>query len=205
MQQKEQETQEKEPQEHKSLPQAAEQPEQEVSPPAADERDQEVSAEHRKAEEYLDLLRRTQADFVNYRRRINQEQAETRMVGQSELLSRLLPILDDFGRALGATPPDLAKNAWAQGLFLIARRLTGALDQLGVRQLGTPGDAFDPRWHEAITTEVRADVPEETILQVLQPGYALGERVIRPAQVIVASAPPQMESVSAGQEGSKDT
>ena len=197
---------EQEPSERRSLPQAVEPPGPEdasaLSTASAGE-EQQLSAERQKAEEYLDLLRRTQADFVNYRRRVSQEQAETRIAAQSELLSRLLPILDDFGRALGATPPELARHPWAQGLFLIARRLTTILDQLGVRQLGTPGEPFDPRWHEAVTTEVRTDVPEETILQVLQPGYALGERVIRPAQVIVAAAPPPMESVPAGQEDSK--
>lgn len=194
------------PLERKSLPQAVEQPgpeDEPASPSVSSGEEPQVSAERQKAEEYLDLLRRTQADFVNYRRRVSQEQAATRIAAQSELLSRLLPILDDFGRALGATPPELAKNPWAQGLFLIARRLATVLDQLGVRQLGTPGEPFDPRWHEAITTEERADVPEETILQVIQPGYALGERVIRPAQVIVASAPPPMESVPAGQEDSE--
>jgi molecular chaperone GrpE len=196
-----------EPPERKSLPQAVEQPgpeDESASPPASTEGEQQLSMERQKAEEYLDLLRRTQADFVNYRRRVGQEQAETRIAAQSELLSRLLPILDDFGRALGATPPELAKHPWAQGLFLIARRLTTVLDQLGVRQLGTPGELFDPRWHEAITTESREDVPEGTILQVIQPGYALGERVIRPAQVVVASAPSPLRRVPAGQEDSKD-
>ena len=196
----------REPPERRSLPQAVEPPgpdDESTSPPVSAEGEQQLSAERQKAEEYLDLLRRTQANFVNYRRRVSQEQAEIRITAQSELLSRLLPILDDFGRALGATPPDLVKHPWAQGLFLIARRLTTVLDQLGVRQLGTPGEPFDPHWHEAIITRVRADVPEGTILQVIQPGYALGERVIRPAQVLVASAPPPMESVPAGQEDSE--
>jgi molecular chaperone GrpE len=188
--------------ERKSLPQAVEPPGPEDESASGEE--QRLSAERKKAEEYLDLLRRTQADFVNYRRRVGQEQAEVRVAAQSDLLSHLLPILDDFGRALGATPPELAKQPWAQGLFLIARRLTTILDQLGVRQLGTPGELFDPRWHEAITTKARADVPEGTILQVIQPGYALGERVIRPAQVIVASAPPAVGSIPAGQEDSEE-
>ena len=199
---------EQESRESKILPQATEPSEsadEPTSPSVSAEEEQHVNVDQQKAEEYLGLLRRTQADFVNYRRRVGQEQAETRIAAQSELLSRLLPILDDFGRALGATPPDLAKQPWAQGLFLIARRLTTVLDQLGVRQLGTPGELFDPRWHEAITTEARADVPEGTILQVLQPGYALGERMIRPAQVVVASAPLPMRRVPAGQEEQEDS
>ena len=178
--------------------QPVEQPEREgepntaaVSPPG----EQQLSEEQQKTEECLDLLRRTQADFVHYRRRMSQEQAEGRIAAQIALLSRLLPVLDDFGRALGAAPPELATHPWVQGLFLVARRLTTVLDQLGVQQIGAPGEPFDPRWHEAITTEARADVPEGTILQVAQPGYVLGERVIRPAQVVVARAPSPVSEV----------
>ncbi len=181
-----------EQQERRHLQQAAEQPEREGEPNSATvsaQIEERLTAEQQKAEECLDLLRRTQADFVNYRRRMSQEQAEGRIAAQSALLSHLLPVLDDLGRALEAAPPELATHPWAQGLLLVARRLTTLLDQLGVRQVGTPGELFDPHRHEAITTEVRTDVPEGTILHVTQPGYALGERVIRPAQVVVARAP----------------
>ncbi len=194
-------------QERKRLQQAAGQLEQEGEPISATisvQVEQQLKAEQQKVEECLDLLRRTQADFVNYRRRMSQEQAEARIAAQSALLSHLLPVLDDLGRALGATPPELATHPWMQGLFLVARRLKTLLDQLGVRQLGTPGELFDPRWHEAITTEMRADVPEGTILQVAQPGYALGERVIRPAQVVVAHAPSAISEVQ-GQHGDAPT
>lgn len=192
-----------EQQEHRGLQQTGEQPEREGEPNSATasaQVEQRLSAEQQKAEECLDLLRRTQADFVNYRRRMSQEQAEGRIAAQSALLSHLLPVLDDLGRALGAAPPELATHPWVQGLFLVARRLTTQLDQLGVRQIGTPGEPFDPRWHEAITTEMRADVPEGTILRVAQPGYVLGERVIRPAQVVVARAPSPISRVQ-GQHG----
>src|SRR5438309_6510112 len=164
---------------------------------------QRLNAEQQKAEECLDLLQRTQADFVNYRRRMSQEQAEARIAAQSALLSQLLPVLDDLGRALGAVPPQLAAHPWVQGLFLVSRRLTTVLSQLGVRQIGAPGERFDPHWHEAITTEARADVPEGTILQVAQPGYALGERVIRPAQVSVASTPSHVSDAPAQQGNSE--
>ena len=194
-------------QERKRLQQASGQPEQEGEPNSAaisTQVEQQLTAEQQKVEECLDLLRRTQADFVNYRRRMSQEQAETRIAAQSALLSQLLPALDDLRRALGATPPELATHPWVQGLFLVERRLKTLLDQLGVRQLGTPGELFDPRWHEAITTEERADVPEGTILQVAQPGYALGERVIRPAQVVVARAPSAVSEMQ-GQHGDAPT
>ena len=192
---------EREQQERKELPEgvegAAQEEEQpieveweEVEPVAPlAEMEEQLRMERQKAEEYLDLLRRTQADFVNYRRRVNQEQSEARITGQIALFNQLLPVFDDFGRALEVTPPDLAKHPWVQGLFLIARRFNALLDGVGVKQIGALGEQFDPRRHEAITLEERADVPEGTVLQVARPGYALGDRVIRPAQVIVAGAP----------------
>lgn len=151
--------------------------------------EQQLTPDQQKAEEYLDLLRRTQADFINYRRRVGQELAEARIAAQSELLSQLFPVFDDLGRALAMIPPEWVTNPWVQGLFLMARRLTALFDQLGVQRIGTPGEPFDPRRHEAITTEERADMPEGTILQVAQPGYVLKDRVVRPAQVIVTGAP----------------
>ena len=171
------------------LDEEARQSRQEQQGVALDEGAQELRAVQQKADEYLDLLRRTQADFVNYRRRMTQEQAEARITAQIALLNQLLPVLDDFERALEVTPPDLEKHPWVQGLFLVARRLTTLLEQLGVQQIGACGDQFDPRQHEAISMEASADVPEGSIVQIVRPGYVLGERVIRPAQVIVASAP----------------
>ncbi len=196
-----------EAQEHRRLQQTAGQPEQEGEPNSAAvsaQVEQQLTAEQQKVQECLDLLRRTQADFVNYRRRIGQEQAEGRIAAQSALLSSLLPALDDLGRALEAAPSELITHPWVQGLLLVARRLRTLLDQLGVRQIGTPREAFDPRWHEAITTEARTDVPEGTILRVAQPGYVLGERVIRPAQVVVARAPSAVGE-GQGQDGDAST
>src|SRR5882762_8007145 len=125
-----------EQQESRRLQETVEHPERESEPnsaPVSTQGEQQLTEEQQKAEEYLDLLRRTQADFVNYRRRINQEQAEGRIAAQSNLLSQLLPVLDDFGRALGTIPPELATHPWVQGLFLTARRFTTLLEQLGVQ------------------------------------------------------------------------
>jgi molecular chaperone GrpE len=150
---------------------------------------QKLEAEQLKTGEYLDMLRRTQADFVNYRRRTTQEQNEGRTTAQIAVLDQILPVLDDLGRALQATPPELANNSWVQGILLVSKRLTATLEQLGVKQIGRPGEPFDPRWHEALSTQARSDIPEGTILHVTRPGYTIGERVIRPAQVIVARSP----------------
>ncbi len=150
--------------------------------------DGQPAEQENRAEEYLDLLRRTQADFINYRRRAAQEQAEGRAAAQSALIEQLLPALDDLGRALGSAPPDLAGHPWVQGILLVARQLMVTLEQLGVQQIGRPGERFDPRWHEALMVESHPDVPTGTVVKVVRPGYVMGERVIRPAQVVVASA-----------------
>ncbi len=166
------------------------------SPPQADEPietetfsqlEQKYTEEQQKAEEYLDMLRRTQADFINYRRRATQEIIDGRTAAQAQVLEQLLPVLDDLGRALSATPPDLTNHSWVQGIRLVTKRLMGTLEQMGVRLVGRPGEQFDPRWHEALTTEARPDMPEGTVINVTRPGYAMGERIIRPAQVIVSS------------------
>jgi molecular chaperone GrpE len=185
----------------------AEQPEQgdtsHITSVSPQQEEQSLIPEQQQVEECMDMLRRTQADFVNYRRRVNQEQAEGRIAAQSALLSHLLPVLDDLRRALEAAPAELNAHPWVQGLFLVARRLTTQLEQVGVREIGTPGERFDPHVHEAITTQTQPDVPEGTVLHVIQPGYALGERIIRPAQVSVARASSSVEETSGRQESSQ--
>lgn len=193
-----------EQQESRQQPTAEQTEQQEELQPAPDsaQSEQQLTTEQQ-AQVYLDLLQRTKADFVNYRRRMGQEQAENRITAQSALLSNLLPILDDLRRALDAAPPELSTHPWVQGLFLVARRLSSQLDQLGVRQIGVPGEPFDPHRHEAIMAEERTDQPEGTILHVAQPGYVLGERVIRPAQVSVASPPSSINETPAQQKDSE--
>ena len=151
--------------------------------------ERELAAEQRRSEEYLDMLRRSQADFINYRRRVGQEQEEASLSAQIALLRRLLPVLDDLGRALSATPPELVHQPWVQGLHLVARRLASTLAELGIRQIGRQGEQFDPRLHEAVALDTQASAAEGTVLQIVRPGYMLGERIVRPAQVVVAGSP----------------
>ncbi|GCF08470.1 nucleotide exchange factor GrpE [Dictyobacter arantiisoli] len=151
--------------------------------------EQQLAEEQRKANEYLDLLRRTQADFINYKRRVAQEQAEARSVAQSAVIERLLPVLDDLGRVMASVPEELTDNPWAQGVLLSSRQLLNTIEQLGVRPLGAPGEPFDPYKHEALMRIPRSDMTEGTIIEVIRPGYTIGERILRPAQVIVSSAP----------------
>jgi len=154
-----------------------------------------LQAEQQKNEESLNQLKRAQADFINYRRRVGKEQDKERIAARSVLVAQLLPVLDDLGRALNAVPSELSEHPWVQGLSLIARRFSTQLDQIGVKQIGASGEPFDPHRHEAILTEESSDVPEGTVVRVVQPGYALAERIIRPAQVSVAVPPSPVHSM----------
>src|SRR5579884_2044205 len=151
----------------------------------AAERDQ--AAELRgKAESYLDLAQRTQADFVNYKRRAERERADEAQAARADLLVQLLPALDDLERALSHVPESLRGNPWADGLPLVARQLRLALARAGVERLGAEGEAFDPRLHEAVAYQPQPGFAEGQIAHVARPGYRIGERIVRPAQVVVA-------------------
>jgi len=133
--------------------------------------------------EYKDGWQRSAADFQNYRRRVEAEKAETYQNAVGSIIKRYLPILDDLERALAARPVDLT---WVDGIELIYRKLKFILESEGLKRIEAEGQMFDPNFHEAIMQEPSEDHESGQILAVVQNGYMLGERVIRPAQVRVA-------------------
>jgi molecular chaperone GrpE len=142
--------------------------------------------EHNRAEGYVALLKRERADFTNYRRRVAQERAEQAQAAAADLIRQLLPVLDDLERALRAVPAELVGSSWAAGIRLIDRALRAALERAGLERISAEGQPFDPQVHEALLQE---DAPERTagvVVRELRPGYRLGDRVLRPAQVSVA-------------------
>ncbi len=145
--------------------------------------------EHRgKAEAYLDLAQRAQADFQNFKRRTEQERERTVKDANAELLRRILPALDDLDRAIRQVPAELSEHTWSQGVSLIGQKLQRTLEQQGLSRIGAEGEEFDPQIHEAIAYEEHPEYAEGQVAQVYQPGYTLHERVLRPAQVTVARA-----------------
>jgi molecular chaperone GrpE len=140
------------------------------------------------ADEYLKLLQRTQADFLNYKRRIEAEQGSKAEAVRAETIRAFLPLADDLERALAHVPAQAAEESWVEGFRLIQRNLEAAFERLGVRRVGVVGDLFDPNLHEAVAYEEHPSQPEGHVAAVLRPGYQLGERVVRPAQVSVARA-----------------
>jgi molecular chaperone GrpE len=136
-----------------------------------------------KASEYKDGWTRSQAEFQNYKKRIERDNALTYASMKGDIVKKVLPALDDLERALQNRPVD---DSWASGIELIARKLQNILESEGVKRIEAKGAAFDPNFHEAITHEPSGEVESEHVIDVVQNGYMLGERVIRPAMVRVA-------------------
>src|SRR5712692_704215 len=149
----------------------------------------ELAEIEQKADEYLRLAQRTQADFINYRRRVEEERAQQARDANVAYLQKLLPVLDDFERAMANAAPSDLESSWGQGIQLVERNLRGLLAAEGIERIAAEGAEFDPREHEAVGSQPTTDVPEGHVLHVVRQGYRKGERVIRPAQVIVASRP----------------
>jgi molecular chaperone GrpE len=149
----------------------------------------ELAEIEQKADEYLRLAQRTQADFINYRRRVEEERAQQARDANIAYLQRLLPVLDDFERAMAnAAPGDLESN-WGKGIGLVERNLRALLSADEVERIAAEGAEFDPREHEGVGSQPTAEVPEGHVLHIVRQGYRKGDRVLRPAQVIVASSP----------------
>ena len=135
-------------------------------------------------DEYLALAQRVQADFENYRKRAVRDQERLVAHAHERLVRELLPILDDLERALGAAEQH-EEAKLIEGVKLVEKSLRSALAKEGLVEIATDGP-FDPHVHEALLAEPRADAEPGTVLEVVQRGYRVGDRVVRPARVIVA-------------------
>jgi molecular chaperone GrpE len=124
-------------------------------------------------------LQRVQAEYANYRKRVDRDRAAVREFAVAGVLTDLLPVLDDIGRARD-------HDELTGGFKAVADALESAVGKLGLSTFGEPGEVFDPNIHEALMHSYSADVTEPTCVQVLQPGYKVGERILRPARVAVA-------------------
>lgn len=129
-------------------------------------------------------LKRVQADFVNYKRRVDSERAELMNAAKISVVLDLLPVLDNVDRAVSHMPENLADNDWAKGIAQVAKQVDGTFEKLGLSKIGSAGEVFDPAMHEAVGME-EGEGDTEVISEVLQPGYKLGDRVVRPAMVRV--------------------
>ncbi len=159
-----------------------------VEPEVAEENIETLKAalaeEKTKAAANLASWQRAQADFINYRRRSEQEKEEIGKFANIALMLSLLPVLDDLERAFTSIPLKLAKLTWLDGIRLIERKLQASLEAQGLSPIKALGEPFDPRFHEA----VRQDKGKEGVVtEELQRGYKFYDRVIRPAMVVVGN------------------
>ncbi len=140
-----------------------------------------------KASEYLDGWQRARAEFANYKKRQEQQNAELRTFATMDLIRKLLPIQDDFERAIKTLPEGIAHMTWIEGVLLIHRKLQVILESEGVKAIEVKAnDPFDPALHEAISHDEAEGITSGHIIEEIQKGYKLGERVIRPTLVRVA-------------------
>ena len=146
--------------------------------------DEEVSAEEQESERYMRLM----AEFQNFKRRAAKEKTDIHAFANERIVNDLLPVLDNFERALGqeaeASENEELKN-YAKGMELIFEQLKGALEKAGVKEIEALGEDFDPNVHNAVMTEETDEYEDGKISKVMQKGYKLNDRVVRPSMVAV--------------------
>ncbi|MCI4041625.1 MULTISPECIES: nucleotide exchange factor GrpE [Streptomyces] len=142
-------------------------------------------------------LQRLQAEYQNYRRRVERDRVTVKEIAVANLLSELLPVLDDVGRAR-------EHGELVGGFKSVAESLETTVAKLGLQQFGKEGEPFDPTIHEALMHSYAPDVTETTCVAILQPGYRIGERTIRPARVAVAEPQPGATPAAAKEEKKAD-
>jgi molecular chaperone GrpE len=152
-----------------------------------------LKARAAKADEYWDRLLRTAADLENFKKRAARERIEAAQSASAALIQKLLPVLDHFEMAQAvaqtAEVPQSGIASLQAGVALIQQQLKSALAESGLEEIDASGKPFDPTWHEAVSQQETADVPEGHVVQQLRKGYKLRDRLLRPATVIVAKKP----------------
>lgn len=146
----------------------------------------QLAAAQAAATDYKDRWLRSQAEFANARKRMEKERIELYNMAAGDVIKKLLPVLDDFERALNNVPDNIRDNTWLEGIDLVQRKLFTILENFNVTPIEAIGQPFDPNWHEAITQEPANEYKSGDICRELQKGYKIGDRVLRPSLVAVA-------------------
>jgi len=149
-----------------------------------------LEEEKAKAERYLKNWQRAEADFDNYRKRVEQERSERDRFANMVLILNLLPVLDDLERAFNSLSAKLAQLTWIEGIRLIYHKLQATLEARGLSEIKTVGESFDPTVHEAVS---QGEGEEGKVIEELQKGYKLHDRVVRPALVVVGKGKEEKE------------
>lgn len=169
-------------------PVSAEEPEvlEERAPEDSEEGQAELQKLRAEAEEHKQRLLRTQADFDNFRRRTLKEKEELGKYASAKLITELLPVIDNFERALSTTAENADLSSYAKGVEMIFRQLEGILETEGLTAMEPVGTPFNPEFHQAIMQVESEEYEEGTVVEVVQKGYLLKDKVLRPAMVKVS-------------------
>ena len=158
------------------------------APETSDEEslEEQVKRLQTESEEYLDGWQRARAEFANFKKRTKRENEHARERIAGEIITHFLGVKDDIERALSRVPETDDSQEWVLGIELIQQKLQALFDAEGVELIDAEGERFDPNFHEAVSFEESGDHEEGVIIEITQPGYKMGERVLRPAMVRVA-------------------
>jgi molecular chaperone GrpE len=148
--------------------------------------EEQLAAAQAEAEDYKDRWLRSQAEFANARKRMEKQRLDTYTNATVNVMDKLLPVVDDFERAMENLPPEISEHIWLEGIQLVQRKLLTMLENFNVAPIEALGEPFDPNLHEAITQEPTDEYESGSVCRVLQTGYKIGDRVIRPSLVVVA-------------------
>lgn len=149
--------------------------------------EEQLAAAQVEAEDYKDRWLRSQAEFANARKRMEKQRLDTYTSATANVIEKLLPIVDDFERAMESLPEGISENSWLEGMQLVQRKLLATLENFNVKPIEAVGEPFDPNLHEALTQEPTDEFESGVVCRVMQTGYKIGDRVIRPSLVVVAA------------------
>lgn len=160
----------------------------ESAPAAKNDELEQLRAQAAERDQFLDLLQRTQADFENYQKRNKRDREQERRYMYATFAFDLLPVLDNLERATAAARQAGEEGPLVDGVAMVHSQFLDFLKRYGVTRIEPLGQPFDPNRHQAVMQQAAADKPPHTVLQVLEPGYMIHDRVLRPAKVVVSKA-----------------
>lgn len=170
-------------------------PDPEAPPEETEEKDEMTLIQERldealrEKDQFRSIAQRAQADLINYRKRVADEQQELRRNANTDIILKFLGVADDLNRAMDMVPEDAVAPGWMEGLTLVQRNMANVLDSEGVSKIEAEGQPFEPWGHEAVFYQETPDGEEGIVTDVIRNGYKLHDRVIRAAQVVVSKAP----------------
>lgn len=146
-----------------------------------------LAAAQAEATKNLDGWMRSQAEFANARKRMDKQRIDIQIRATTDMVTRLLPVIDDFERAFANVPAAISEDSWFEGIEMVNRKVLGILESLNVQAIEAVGKEFDPNLHEAIMQDDSEEYDSGIVTEEMQKGYKIGDRIIRPSLVKVAA------------------